>query len=321
MKRCPAMRWTLCISLLIAVALTGRAVAEDPAPSPADEERRSQVFATVGSESITVGELEDLIAARSPYARKRLLDEEALRELADAQVQRELYYQGAEKLGYGDDPEVERFVSQTMVKLFVRKEFEETATPDDVPASEVARYYEEHADEFRRPEMRRARHILLGSKSEAAEVRKLLLEDDTQKFRTIAKERSLDTETKVRGGDLLYFTSDGALVGRDSEAMVDDTLAKAAFALKKTGELSPPLDLGDGKWSVLELSAIRPERVQGLEEADAGIRRKLWREQREAELESLISKLRAELEPQIHAERLDAIVLEKPNEPIEPPNQ
>ena len=40
-----------------------------------------------------------------------------------------------------------------------------------------------------------------------------------------------------------------------------------------------------------------------------------------AELESLISKLRAELEPEIHAERLDAIVLEKPNEPIEPPNQ
>ena len=72
---------------------------------------------------------------------------------------------------------------------------------------------------------------------------------------------------------------------------------------------------------MLELSAIRPERVQGLEEADAGIRRKLWREQREAELESLISKLRAELEPQIHAERLDAIVLEKPIEPIEPPNQ
>lgn len=320
MKRWPAMRWTLWMPLALVGALTGHAVAEDAAPSP-DEERRSKVVATVGSKSITVGELDDLIAARSPYARKRLLNAEALQELADAQVQRELYYQGAQKLGYGDDPEVERFVDQTIVKLFVRKEFEETATPDEVPTADVVQYYEEHADEFRRPEMRRARHILLGSESDAAEVRKLLVAEGAQKFRKIAKERSLDTETKVRGGDLLYFTADGALVGRDSKAMVDQTLATAAFALRKTGDLSPPLDLGDGKWSVLELSAIRPERVQSLEQASPGIRRKLWREQREAELEALISKLRAELKPEIHAERLEAIVLEKPDKPIEPPNQ
>ena len=320
MKRWPAMRWTLWIPLAVAGALTGHAVAEDAAPSP-EEERRGKIFATVGSKSITVGELEDVIAARSPYARKRLLDTDALQELADAQVEHELYYQGAEKLGYGDDPNVERFVNQTMVKLFVRKEFEEMATPDQVPAADVVRYYEDHADEFRRPAMRRARHILLGSEGEAVEVRKLLVAKGPEEFRTIAKERSLDTETKVRGGDLLYFTSDGALVGRDSQAMVDQTLAKAAFALNKTGDLSPPLDLGDGKWSVLELSAIRPERVQSLEQAAPGIRRKLWREQREAELEALISKLRAELSPEIHAERLDAIVLEKPDKPIEPPNQ
>ena len=64
--------------------------------------------------------------------------------------------------------------------------------------------------------------------------------------------------------------------------------------LKKTGDLSKPLDLGDGKWSVLELTGIRPEKIQTLQQADGAIRGKLWREEREAALEKLINDLRAE---------------------------
>jgi len=83
------------------------------------------------------------------------------------------------------------------------------------------------------------------------------------------------------------------------------------------------LDLGDGKWSVLELTGVRPENIETLEQAKDSIRNKLWREERKAALEKLISDLRAELKPEVHPERLDAIVLEPAatKAPIEPPNQ
>ena len=314
------MRWILLLSLVLVGALAVQALAEE-APPTADETRRAKVFATVGSETITVGELEDIINARSPYARKRFTDPEVLEAFADEQVRNELFYRGAEKLGYAKDPDVAKFVDQTVIQLFVRRDFEEAVTPDDVSKEDAAKYYQENSDEFRRPEMRRARHILVASEEEAKGILGQLESGKGMTFRALAKEQSLDTETKLRGGDLLYFTEDGRLVGKQGGAAINATLAKAAFELDQKGQRSKPLDLGDGKWSVVELTGIRPERIQTLEQASSGIRRKLWREEREDALNKLLMDLRAELKPEVYPERMDAIVLEPAGDPIEPRNR
>ncbi len=314
------MRWMSLVALLLAGMLGVKVRAEDPPPSP-DDARRAKVFATVGSRTFTVGELEDLVNARSPYARQRLMQPAVLKKLADDQIENELFFQGAEKLGFADDPEVQKFVDQTMIQVFVREDFEEAVTPAQVPEEAITKYYEENPEQFRRAEMRRARHILVAGEDEAKAILVELRADKGTPFRALAKLKSLDTETKLRGGDLLYFTQDGTVVGKQGAAPIDPTLAKAAFELEKTGDLSRPLDLGDGKWSVLELTGIRPEKIQTLQQADGAIRGKLWREEREAALEKLINDLRAELKPEVYPERMDAIVLPPPSGPSQPPNQ
>lgn len=298
-----------------------QALAED-ALADSNEARRAKVVATVGATTITVGELEDIINARSPYARKRFTDPAALKELVDERVKDELFYQGAEKLGYADDPVVRRFLDQTLVQFYVQKEYEEAVTPESVSDEEVTKYYQEHSEDFRQAEMRRARHILVASKDETEDVlRQLASGDPKLTFRALAKQLSLDTETKLRGGDLLYFNADGALVGQADGAHIDATLAKTAFELQKTGELSTPLDLGDGQWSILELTGIRPEKIQTVEQASGLIRRKVWRQEREATLDKAMAELRVELKPEIFPERMDAIVLGPASVPIEHPNQ
>jgi hypothetical protein len=314
------MRWILWVSLVAVGAFAVQALAEDAPPS-AEEARRATVFATVGTETITVGELEDVINARSPYARKRFAEPEVLKTFADDQAKNELFYQGAGKLGYAEDPDVVGFLDQTVVQLFVRKEFEATGTLHDIPLEDVAKYYQENPEEFRRPQMRRARHILVASQKEAKDVLTQLTANKGITFPELAKQMSQDTETKLRGGDLLYFTEDGSLVGKPDDAAINLTLAKAAFKLETTGEVSKPLDLGDGKWSVLKLTGVRPERVQTLEQASSGIRQTLWRQAREKELETLLIDLRAELKPELYPERIDAIVLERISGPHQPPNQ
>ena len=313
------MRRILWVSLVTVGVFAVQALAEE-APPNVEEARRARVFATVGSETITIGELEDLINARSAYARRRFAEPEVLKTFVDDQVRNELFYQGAEKLGYAEDPEVEKFLDETSVQLFVRKEFQGAGTRDEVSVEDVARYYQEHPEEFRREEMRRARHILVASEGEAKDVLAQLASNKGVTFSELAKHMSLDTETKLRGGDLLYFTEDGSLVGKPDDAAINPTLAKAAFNLETTGKVSKPLDLGDGKWSVLELTGIRPESVQTLDQASEGIRRTLWRQRREDELEKLLIELRAELKPEVYPERMDAIVLERVTEPVEPPN-
>jgi hypothetical protein len=113
------MRRILLVSLLLVGVFAVQALAEETPPS-ADEVRRAKVFATVGGETITVGELEDMINARSAYARKRFAEPEVLKRFADDQVRNELFYRGAEKLGYAKDPDVSRFLDQTLFQLFVR---------------------------------------------------------------------------------------------------------------------------------------------------------------------------------------------------------
>lgn len=302
------MRRIWLFSLALLILGTTQALAED-APAGPEEARRARVVATIGTETITVGELEDKINARSPYARKRFSDPEVLEEYVNEQVKNSLFYQGAEKKGYADDPEVRQFLNQTIVQLFLQKEFEEAVTPESVPSDQVAKYFAEHPEEFRRAEMRRARHILVASIDEAEDVRRQVESGKGRAFRALAKTLSLDTETNTRGGDLLYFTEDGTLVGKPNGAKINPVLAKAAFELRAVSDLSKPLDLGDGKWSVLELTGIRPEKVQTLEEADPLIRRKLWKEEREGAISKMISDLRTELEPEIFPERMDAIVL------------
>lgn len=314
------MRRIFWVSLVAVGAFAVQALAEE-APPNAEEARRATVFATVGSETITVGELEDVINARSPYARKRFAEPEVLKTFADDQAKNELFYQGAGKLGYAEDPYVAAFLDQTIVQLFVRKEFEATGTPHDIPLEDVAEFYQENPEEFRRPEMRRARHILVASQEEAKGVLAELTANKGITFAELAKQMSQDTETKLRGGDLRYFTEDGSLVGKPDDVGINLTLAEAAFKLEATGEVSKPLDLGDGKWSVLELTGIRPERVQTLEQASSGIRQTLWRQARENELEKLLIDLRAKLKPELYPDRMDAIVLEHISGPRQPPNQ
>ncbi|MBW1831663.1 MAG: peptidyl-prolyl cis-trans isomerase [Deltaproteobacteria bacterium] len=313
------MRRILLVSLALVGGFAVQALAEDT-PANADAARRAEVFATVGTATITVGDLEDTLNSRSPYSRKRFAEPKVLKDFADDQARNELYYQGAEKLGYAVDPAVAKFLDQTLVQLFIRKDFQEAVTPDEVLEADVVKYFKENPEEFRRAEMRRARHVLVASKAEGDDILALLA-SESRTFRALAKERSLDTETKLRGGDLLYFTADGKLVGKQDGAAVDATLAEAAFKLEKAGNVTKPLDLGDGQWSVLELTGIRPERVQTLEQASNAIRRTLWREEREAALAELMADLRAELEPQIYPERMDAIVLQAADPPIEPANQ
>ncbi len=321
MKRCASMRGCVLGSVVVIGAFSLQALAED-VPSTEDEARRARVFATVGDVKITVGELEDSINARSFYARKRFEDPAVLRQFADDRIKSEIFEQGAERLGYADDPEVAAFLDRTIMQFFIRKEIDEAEPLESISDEQVVGYYNEHPDEFRRPETRRARHILVGSRQEAKEIIAEIKAGTNTTFGAIAKQRSLDTETKLRGGDLLYFTKEGRMLGGTGDPPVDPALVKAAFALDKKGDIAPkPIAVGDGKWSVLQLSAIRPAKVETLQDAGNGIRRRLWRDNRKAALDKVLSDLRAELQPKSYPERVDAIVLQPRSGSIEPPNQ
>lgn len=264
-----------------------------PERSPADVARRARLYARIGDAGVTVGDIEDAIAAQTEYQRQRYRDDpEALRELAHRLVDLQVLAREARRRELDRERAVREVVEGNLVQLLVRREIDERITPRSIPDAEVATYYQSHLEQYARPEMVRASHVLVATAAEATALVAQCRAGDIAAFRQLARDRSLDGETKQSGGDLRYFTRDGRPMG-DVGRPVEQALVNAAFALREVGDCSAePVPVGE-RWSVLKLTGRRAAETTPLPAASEGIRRSLWREKRDAELERLVATIRA----------------------------
>ena len=297
----------LCGSLAVAVAIAQdgahdgtqaqheQAQPPTPAPerTPEDQARRAQVLAQVGETIITVGEVEDAVNEQSPFLRARYRDPEQLRAFVDSMVRFELLARAAERAHVGETPEVRRVVQQNAVQQLIRRDFDERITAESLPAADVQQYYDTHPDEFSRPELRRAAHIQVASRVDAVTLMTKAAGADAREFRRLAREHSLDPETRLRGGDLRYFDDTGH-ARNDRDPQVDQALVRAAFAIEEVGGVSPePIQVGE-RWSILKLTGRRPAEHRSFEQSEPTIRLRLWRERRQDTLESFVERLKRE---------------------------
>lgn len=324
---------TICLSAalsgaVVAVALAQPATSDqgagDPAQaqqestsdeelSPADRARRAKVVAKIGDTRITVGDVEDEINQQSPFLRARYREPAKLREFVQNMIRFQLLARAAQKRDYAENPAVVQSVKQNAVQQLIRTEFDERITPESLPEADVRAYYDSHEAEFHRDEMVRASHIVVASREEADRLLGELREGDARAFRQAAREHSIDTETKLRGGDLRYFTREGQ--GQNTrDASVDSAIVEAAFGLREVGDVvRQPIQVGDN-WSIIKLTGRRPAEHRSFEEAEQGIRLRLWRQRRQDAIEQFVTDLRQRHEPQIFEDRMAPIRLDPPPE-------
>jgi peptidyl-prolyl cis-trans isomerase C len=289
--------------------------------SPVEAARRAEVVASYdavpsGSRGeITLGELEDSIGTSGAFSAQRFDDRDALKALLDRTLRFELLAAEAERRGYDKNASVVQSVKQNAVQSMLKQDIDANVTPQSVSAEAVKKYYDEHIDEFVRPEMRRASQVLLPAEAEAKAVLEQAKTADNRGFRELARLKSQDNTSKLRGGDLRYFDAKG----KPDEAgpNLDPALVKAVFGLKTVGDVSGVVKT-DAGYAVLKLTGLRPAQEDKLKDAEERIRMRLWREQREAAIDAMLVKLKQDAKPTIKIELLDAIVF-APDAPG-PPN-
>ena len=282
-----------------------------PRLNPQDRARRSKVIAKVGTASITIGMVEDEVNAQSPFLRARYQEPEKLQEFVNNMIRFELLAIEAARRELDRDTATVQVVKQHAVQQLMRTQFDERITPQSVPAADVRAYFTEHPQEFNRPEMVRASHILVQSREDAASVLVQARDVDARGFRELARDRSIDNETKLRGGDLRYFMRDGH-GPNPQDAAVDSALVRAAFALRDVGDVvTAPVQVGE-QWSIVKLTGRRPADHQAFEVAEQSIRLRLWRERRQQAVEDFVTELRQRYNPVVHEERMAPIHLEVP---------
>ena len=158
-----------------------------------------------------------------------------------------------------------------------------------VTDEECRRFYDSHLQDFVIPERRRASHLFLAAPPEtspeiveakraaiqALSVRLAAGED----FATLVAQNSEDEATKLRGGDLDYFSD---------QRMPPDFVA--ATARLQPGEIGPPVQTRLG-FHIIKLIDVQPARQRTFDEARERIVSELQNQKRAAAIQKLLVDL------------------------------
>ena len=197
------------------------------------------------------------------------------RELVESYVEQRLLARAAAEEGLQRTPSVARKLSASRDRILAAAYMEErlrAAISDET----VERLYRSQSDVTRLGDEVRARHIVVETGEDVAEVMAVL--EGGASFETVAREKSIDRATAPLGGEIGYFTKD----------MMTPVLANAAFSTP-VGEIAPPFQTEFG-WHVLEVLDRRSTNGVAFESVKDNIRRFLTLRT----IDSTLSELKAD---------------------------
>ncbi len=251
-------------------------------------EQASQVLATVGERSITLGEYAAVLEGMNPFERMRFRAADRRKALLDELINVELLAQEAERRGLKDSAEYRMRVDQMLREHVLRRVRETAPKVDDIPMGEVRRYYAENRSEFREPERRRLAHIVMQTRADAARVLKQARVATPAQWGSLVRQHSLDG---TRWGEDVpgELAGDLGIVTARAEGdapEVDQKLRDALFAIEGIGDVFPELVDTQAGFHIIRLIGRTEARIRPFEEAERAIRVAMVRQKvREAETE------------------------------------
>ncbi|HEY4177659.1 MAG TPA: peptidyl-prolyl cis-trans isomerase [Kofleriaceae bacterium] len=248
----------------------------------------SQPLAKIDNVVITLGDFQDRINRQSPYIRARYTSLEQKKEFLDSLIRFEVLAKEAYKRGFDKDPEVIRTMKQVMIQKLMRDQFDDKVTADSVTDDSMKAYYDANVSEYVKPAEVRVSAIIVKAKAQGDRVAVEARGDagKTNKgFRDLVMKYTTDDDSKLRGGDMRYFSTDD----KDIPAPV----VKAAFALTNTGDVSTSIDAGNGTFWVIKQTGRRVAMTKTFDEAKPAIRNKLFRDQRQKAQKDFVEGLKA----------------------------
>ncbi|MDQ8736128.1 peptidylprolyl isomerase [Paenibacillus sp. LHD-38] len=253
----------------------------------------NETVATVNGVNITQDRLYDeLVTAGGPATLENIITQELIAqeakaasiEVTDADIDSEI---DLIKKSFGTEEEftatlaqynmtLESLKKDTKINLTIRKILEPRT---DVTDEEVQQYYDANKDTLGTPEQIQASHILVATKEEADAILAELKQGGD--FAAIAKEKSTDTGSKEKGGDLGFFGK-GAMVAE---------FESAAFALK-VNEISGVVQSEHG-FHIIKKIAEKAAVVPTFEEKKEEIKKQLIATEANELSEAWMTEIRA----------------------------
>ncbi|MBE0622423.1 MAG: peptidylprolyl isomerase [Burkholderiales bacterium] len=238
------------------------------------------VAATVNGDPISERLVDMMLKERSNLGRDAGI--EARKAFIDRLATQLIITQEAIKKGLDKSPEVqdqlELMRQSVLVDAFIKDYLKNSPVSDDMLKAEYDKLKAESAGtEYK------ARHILVDKEAEAKDII-ARLKKNPKAFEDLAKEKSIDTGSKVNGGELGWFDPKG-MVPEFGAAVA--TLAKGKFT-------EQPVKTQFG-YHVILLEDSRPKQFQPLEQIKAELKQKLQQDSLRKLLDELKAKAKIEI--------------------------
>jgi len=276
-------RTSLTGPLLGAILLVSATACQQQPSASAPTIPSSPAAATIGGTAIYEADIDSAIQALPETLQVQRNNPELRSRVLHVLLRREALSQQAIDLHLDEDPLIHHRIIKArddiLIESLQRWKIRRIPEPDEAT---IAAYYQAHLSEFTIPEQAHARHILLGSKKQADNVRKALRRG--KDFAALAAEFSRDDGTKSLGGDLNWFP----------RGVMDNVFEDVVFALKNPGDISVPVKTPFG-WHIIELIGKRPASRQSLIEAKGDIAAMLKQQAMSAWVDSLTKSAGAQI--------------------------
>jgi peptidyl-prolyl cis-trans isomerase C len=282
---------------------------------PAADSAGSVVVVRVGELSMTLAEVEARIA-RSPNALLRGFGSDAAsirRGFIDRVLVPELLAASeARARGIHARPDVADRLRAVLRVALIDDVRVALGLDKNISEDEVRAYYRQNIDRFLSPERVAIWRILVDTELDAkALLTELGASPDPKKWSDLARERSVDKATHLRGGNLGFVNPDGTTT--QAGVRVDAALLEAAKAVEDGALVPQPVREGS-RWAVVWKRQTMRAVERPLELEERGIRTELTDAKLREALEKLVAQLRTELVSDRHPELVDSLSITKEGE-------
>ncbi len=242
-------------------------------------EQTSEYIAKVGSEVITKDDVNRELKALPLQIQNMFQGAQGIEKFVDELVKKEMLYQEAKKKGLENNPEYKKKIDDykklTLVGMLLEKEIEEKVKVSD---KDVKDYYEAHKAELTANNQVRASHILVKTEEEAKKIMDQLKKGGD--FAKIAREKSIDTGSAKKGGDLGFF----------SRGQMVPEFEKLAFGLKE-GEIGGPVKTQFG-YHIIKVTGKKEGQVVEFDKVKNLLKQKLVAEKQKDVFDSYVNSLK-----------------------------
>lgn len=257
---------------------------------PLSPELAKKVLAKVGDREITLGEYAETLERMDQFERLRYQSPDRRKQLLSEMIQVELLAQEAERRGLDKSPETQERVRIILRNEVLKRLRKDVPGPEAITEAEARKYYEDHRDDFREPERRRAAVISLADQASATKLLPQARSATPMQWGRLVQQHSLDkppapapTAPLELAGDLGIVSAPG--VERGANQRIPEAVRAALFKIGKIGDVHDAVVEAEGKFFIVRLIGKSDARDRPFKEAERSIRVSLVQEKiRAAEL-------------------------------------